>query len=377
MTPLRLYERSVARLFALNACILFGVLFALIVTIDVIVNLDRFAERASEVFAAADGTKAEGLRLVIGTIIGVWDIWGPRLLQLFAAVNGVVLVAAMGFTCVQLVRHRELVALIASGTPVYRLARPLLLVTTLFVAAQAATQELLIPAVAPLLTRDAGDSGKRDVRAFAVRLAPDDRGRLFYARRFHDDRATLEDVTIFERADARITRVITAQEARYDGNGWTLLGGFATTPSTAGAPTSPRTPIDRIDSSLDPAALKVRALQGFGQSLSWTQITDLISEGALDATRRAELDRLRWGRIAALASTIVTVIAAMPFFLRRVPGPMLGACLQAAPIAGAGLIAAAAAPVLPLPGLPIPLAAFVPTLVLVPIAIALVSGIKT
>jgi hypothetical protein len=41
------------------------------------------------------------------------------------------------------------------------------------------------------------------------------------------------------------------------------------------------------------------------------------------------------------------------------------------------LIAAAAAPVLELPGLPVPLAAFVPTMVLVPIAIALMSGIKT
>ena len=372
---LKTYERSIARLFAIDACILLAVLFALVVTIDVIVNLDRFTDRAADVFAAADGTKAEGLRLVIGTVIGVWDIWGPRMLQLFAAVNGVVLVAAMGFTCIQLVRHRELVALLASGVPLHTLARPLLIVSALFIGAQAVTQEFLVPAVAPLLIRDAGDSGKRDVRAFVVRLAPDDRGRLFYAKRFFDDRATMTGVTIWERTDSRITRVITAEEARHDGSGWVFLNGFASVPTGNGAP--PRTPIDRIDSSLDPAALKVRALQGFGQSLSWMQISELLTEGALDQKRRDELDRLRWGRIAGLASTFVTVIAAMPFFLRRVPGPMLDACLKAAPIAGAGLVASAAAPVLALPGLPIPLAAFVPTLVLIPIAIALVSGIKT
>jgi lipopolysaccharide export LptBFGC system permease protein LptF len=251
----------------------------------------------------------------------------------------------------------------------------LVLVSVLFIGAQAVTQEVLVPAVAPLLTRDAGDSGKRDVRSFVVRLAPDDRGRLYFAKRYMDDRVTMVDVTIWERVEARITRVITAEEARYDGSGWTFLNGFASVPTERGAPV--RTPIDRIDSSLDPAALKVRALQGFGQSLSWMQISQLVEEGALDDGRRTELDRLRWGRVAGLASTMVTVLAAMPFFLRRAPGPMLGACLRAAPIAGAGLIAAAAAPVLELPGLPVPLAAFVPTMVLVPIAIALMSGIKT
>ena len=176
---MKIYERSVARLFGMNALLLLGVLFAFIVTVDVIINLDRFADSAAKAFPAPDGQKAQGIRLVIGTIIGVWDIWGPRLLQLFGAVNGVVLVAAMGFTCTQLVRHRELVALLSSGVALHTLARPLLLITALFIGAQALTQELLVPAVAPLLTRDAGDSGKRDVRAFAVRLAPDDRGRLF------------------------------------------------------------------------------------------------------------------------------------------------------------------------------------------------------
>jgi len=377
---MKIYERSVARQFGINALLLLGVLFAFIVTVDVIVNLDRFTNRAAEFYASSDGAKATGIRLAIGTIIGVWDIWGPRLLQLFGAINGVVLVAAMGFTCTQLVRHRELVALLASGVSLHTLARPLLLVSAIFIGAQAVTQELLVPAVAPLLTRDAGDSGRRDVRAFTVRLAPDDHDRLFYARRYLDDRTTMVNVTIWERSpEGRITRIITAEEARFDGKGWTFLNGFATdmTRTADAAHANPRTPVERIDSSLDPATLKVRTLQGFGQSLSWNQISELIREGALGDARRKELDRIRWGRLAGLASTFVTVIAAMPFFLRRVPGPMISACLKAAPIAAAGLIASAAAPLVEFPGLPIPLAAFIPTLLLLPIAIALVSGIKT
>jgi hypothetical protein len=86
---------------------------------------------------------------------------------------------------------------------------------------------------------------------------------------------------------------------------------------------------------------------------------------------------MRWGRLASLASNFVTLLAALPFFLVRVPQPMIASALKAAPVAIGGLVAAAAAPEIALPGLPVWLGAFVPCLLLLPIAVALFSGLRT
>lgn len=373
-----LADRYIARLYLINVVTLLVILAGFVVTVDVFVNLSRFTRSAADVFGSSDGKSATGLRLIIGTILGIANIWGPRLLQLFNYLNGVVLVAAMGFTCSQLVRHREFVAMLAGGLSLHRIARPFVGVALGFVLLQGVNQEMVVPAMAHLLTRDAGDVGRRDVEAFTVRLVPDDQGRLFYADRFVNRTRTLENLHVFERdPSGEVRRVIGAPSARWDGRGWVLTRGIARTPpSEAAAGDAPR-PVDRIDSSLDPMGLKVRYLQGFGRSLGWTQISSILRHGGLDERSKQDLDRTRWGRIATLASNFVTLLAALPFFLLRLPQPMLAPALKAAPVAIGGLIAAAAAPEIALPGLPVWLGAFVPCLLLLPIALALFSGLRT
>lgn len=370
---MKLLDRYVARLYLTNVLTLLVILAGFIVTVDVFVNLSRFTRSAAEAFGSPEGEPAQGLRLVVGTILGVSNIWGPRLLQLFNYLNGVVLVAAMGFTCAQLVRHRELVAMLAGGRSLHRLARPFAIVALGFAGLQALNQELIIPAMAHLLTRDAGDVGRRDVSAFAVRLVPDEQGRLFYADSYDNASRTMSSISIFERDDTgRVTGVVTADRGTWDGSGWTLTNAVSR-PTAGGAPT----PIDRIDTTLDPLGLKVRYLQGFGRNLSWSQISDVLEHTDADDQTSRSLNRARWGRLAAICSNFVTLLAALPFFLLRSPQPMLGAALRAAPVAVGGLVAAAAAPEIALPGLPAALGAFVPCLLLLPVAVALFSGLKT
>lgn len=373
---MKLIDRYIARLYLINVLTLLVILAGFVVTVDVFVNLSRFAESASEAFGV-HGEKATGLRLVIGTILGIANIWGPRLLQLFNYLNGVVLVTAMGFTCAQLVRHREFVAMLAGGVSLHRVARPFVVVALAFVALQAVNQELVVPSMAHLLTRDAGDVGTRGISSFPVRLVPDDQGRLFYADHFLNDTRTLQHLTVFERSpDGVVQHVISADKAVWDGRGWVLTNGVERTPASAAPGANPR-PVQRIDSTLDPMGLKVRYLQGFARSLGWMQISDILQHGGLDERSQHDLERTRWGRLASLASNLVTLLAALPFFLVKLPQPMVSASLKAAPVAIGGLIAAAAAPEIALPGLPIWLGAFVPCLLLLPIAIALFSGLRT
>ncbi len=371
-------HRYIARQYLLNVITLFVVLFGFVVTVDVFVNLRRFIS-AAQAAQDLDGDQST-LHQTVLTVTLIVDLWVPRLLQLFNVLTGVVLVAGMGFTCMQLVRNRELIALLASGVSLFRLARPFFAVALLVTVVQAANQELLVPSVAHLLTRDIGESGNRSIEGFRVVLTPDGEDRFFSARTYDDTTKLLTGVTIFVRdADGRLLETIWAGAAQWDGAGWVFSEDAIVRPERIDAtaePPAPR-PIERLDSPLEPERIILHHRTGFAQNLSWTQLGAMIDSGGLRPEHARQLDRLRWGRVAVLVSNLMTLVAALPFFLVRMPQPMLLPALKAAPVALAGLGAAAATTVVPLGGLPAWIGAFVPGLVLAPIAIALFTGIRS
>jgi lipopolysaccharide export system permease protein len=307
------------------------------------------------------------------------DLWGPRLLQLFTYLNGIVLIAAMGFTCVQLVRHREFVAMLAGGISLHRAGRPFLIVGVLMIAGQAAVQEFAVPMIAHLLPRDPGDSGKASVEARPVPLSPDADNRLWHAGAFDDATGTLVNLNVWERdASNRLTRLITADRAVWDGRGWVLESGSARQPpATPGSAPPPARRIDRLNTSLDPARLKVRLTQGFAQSLSLRELSSLTNGGGMDDSTRERLERTFWGRIAGWCCTFIALWGALSLFLVRSPRPMFAPALRAAPIALAGFAAGAAASSLAIPGLPVWFGAFVPCAALLSITVALATGVET
>ncbi|MFM9958383.1 MAG: LptF/LptG family permease [Phycisphaerales bacterium] len=406
-------HRYIARLYLTNILILMVVLCGFIVTVDVFINLGRFSRAAAATAQAAE--QGGLLHQILLTVVGVVRLWAPRLLQLFSYLNGVILVVAAGFTCAQLVRHRELVAVLASGVSLHRIARPFLLVALAMTLVQALDQEFLVPKVAPLLARDAGDSFKDEVDPFRLRMTPDAEGRLFYAARFENETGTLLSPVIWERARAgesagegsltgesatqgrEVVRVVTADRATWDGRGWALENGKAWPPAAfalssreqsasggaggtdgdAGPSGARATTIERVDSQLDPLTIRVRALSAYGESLSIAQLTQVASSGALPTPARERVDRLRWGRVAGWVGNLVTLFAVLPLFLLRNPASMVLASMKATPLLAAGLAASAAGAGLALPGLPVWLGAFVPCLLLVPVAIAMFTGMRT
>ena len=371
---MKMMDRYIARLYAINVLTLLVLLGGFVVTIDVFVNLTRFSNAASE-NVAAEVDQPEGLALLVRTAVVIADFWGPKLLQLFNYLIGIVMVAAMGFTCAQLVRQREFVALIASGVPLQRVAMPFVFVALMLTGLQAVNQELVVPKVAALLARDVEDAGSRDIAGFAVQLVPDEQGRIFTAERFDPEEGRLEGVGIYERSDVGVvTRTIRAESAVWDGSGWVLEGGRVTDFATDAQQNAP---IRRVDTALDPTRLKIRHLRGFGESLGWGDISALLKDGGMDEASMQRLDRVRWGRWASMLSNLIVLFAALPFFLRKLPGPMILAGLKAAPVGLLGLVAAGLAPSIPIGGLPVWVGVFIPALVLLPLSVALISSVRT
>lgn len=373
-----LLDRSIARQYLVNIATLLLIVASLIVAVDVVINLDRFAARAEQMMTEPGNAGSGGtLRHSLLTAFLIADLWGPRLLQLFMYLNGVVLIAAMGFTCSHMVRHREFVAMLAGGISLHRAARPFLIVGAVMLGAQALVQEFALPRVAHLLPRDAGDAGKRRLNSFPLHLTPDRDGRLWYARAFDDDADTLIDLAVWEHnAEGNLVRTIVAERGEWDGVGWRLVNGLATLAGEAtGAPRRPAL-IGRIDSTLDPDRIKVRALEGFAGTLSWGQITALLSSGA-DSQTLEQLDRTRWSRVASLFGSFLALWGSLSIFLVRAPRPMLVPALKAAPVALGGFAASAVASSASIPGLPVWFGAFLPCLVLLSVAIALSTGVET
>ncbi|MBX3317892.1 MAG: LptF/LptG family permease [Phycisphaeraceae bacterium] len=379
-------DRSIARHFVANVVMLTIILCCFVVTIDVSVNADRYIRNASKL-ATENGQPPSSLRTGLVTVFLVADLWWPRLIQLVTYLLGLVMAGAMGFTCSQMVRHREMVAILASGQPLSRIARPILLSACALCAGQLAVQETVLPRIAPLLTRDTGEAGGRMISATSVPLMPDGMGNVIMASSFDagadGGAGSMTSLIVWLVGESGIKdRRITADRAVWQPNAgaWQLENGVVE--NRAAEEDSRLARIDRFETDLTPTAITVRRYSGYSQCLSWSQLIELEaatrdSRGA-DARRQlARLERLRWGRLATIATTLLALSITMPFFITREPKNMVIQSLKCAPVAIISLMGGALGSAAAIPGVPAAVSVFVPAMILTPIAIATLTSIKT
>jgi lipopolysaccharide export system permease protein len=379
-----LLDRYIARQFMVNTALLLVLLASFVVMVDVSLNVSRFASAADQLVeqtASSGGSgTGGGIRRVLITVLLIADLWWPRLLQLFNFVAGLVLVGAMGFTFTQLVRQRELVGALAGGVSLFRIARPVAIVAALVLGLQVINHELVMPRIAPLLTREAVDAGRRQAAAFGVKLTSDGQGRIWQALSFDPASASLDKPHIWERdAQGRAVRRINAARATYEGGGrWRLdqpsvqllvFGSEAASVSRA-VP-------DTIQTDLEPTTLLAGQFSAFSQSLSWRQMIGVLRSEQLRPDVRDRLERLAWGRVSGLLASFLALLIALPFFLTREPTNMVVQSLKCAPVAIGSVLLGVLGSAAVIPGLPPALSAMVPVLILVPLAIAAVTSIRT
>lgn len=384
-----LIDRYIAGQYLTNILVLFLILFGFVVAVDASVNLERLAENAvkleGELEAARLGLPAPPpdfrvgpLRTVAVTALAIADLWWPRLIQLFNFLLGTVLVTAMGFTCSQLVKNREFLAMLSAGQSLYRVGRPIVLVALAMTALAAINQEFLLPRIAPLVLRDHGQARRDRADLATLTLAPDAAGTLFAAERFDSRANDLQSVIIVERDDRGLARrVITAPAADWRDNAWHL-----TSPRAIALTTQPGNALaalpSAIDTNLTPDEIKLRLYRGYQQSLSLRQLASMLKrDDLLNDAERQRLQRIVFGRLSTMASSVLTLLIAMPFFVTREPRPMILQALKCAPVSiitiAGGVIGSTAA----IPGLDPAVSSFVPVFVLLPLAVATVFSVRT
>lgn len=383
---MRLLDRYIARQFLTNVLLLLACLLTITVLIDFALNFDEFLESAA---ALAGRDLPEGTKADLGSVAGmtvwlVWDFWWPQLLQLTNYLLGLVTIGAMGFTCAQLVKHREFVAVLAGGISLHRLAAPVVVTAIGLTLLQVVNREWIVPDLAPLLTRNKQQLGKQTMGSTAQPLCADAKGRIFYARNVDLDTGDITGLWVWERDEAGLmTRRIRADSARWENGAWQLKGGLADDVRSFASRTTvaPPTPVERIETDLDPTVLRLRRFEGYSGNLSTAQLTELITryraEPGNNPARTDRLDRLRWGRISLLLANLLTLLICLPFFLRREPCNMVLQTLYAAPVAIGAMLVSVVGATTAIPGLPPAVGVFVPVMVLIPLAIAAVTSVKT
>lgn len=379
-------DRYIARQYLMNVVVLLLILFSFVVVIDASLNLPRFVKTANALATEAGGEEPGFVRSALATILVIADLWWPRLLQLFNFLIGLVLVAAMGFTCSQLSRHREFIAMLAAGISLQRVGRPILIIAAIVSVVQLANQEFAVPRFAPLLERDHADAGRRGLEVTSVSLTADGQNRLFRAAEFDADSSTLTDLYIMERDEAgRASRVITADSAVWDKDGWLLTNGLAERRVPLAAPAAVNqshdrapVPIDRVETALSPTELKLNQYRTYRNALSFVQASHLLARrDLLDPRDAANYQRIRWGRFAVVLTNMLTLVIAMPFFITREPGNMVIQSLKCSPIAIAALMGGVLGSASGIPGIPATLGVFIPVMLLITVAIAAKSFLRT
>lgn len=129
-------------------------LLTLYIIIDLFTNLDDFFSDGRSVWA--------GL-----TAIGRYYLY--RSAQIMDRLNEPIVLLAGAFTIAWVQRHNELVPLLAGGVPTRRILRPVIFGSIVFLVLGLANQELVIPHIAHILTRQRDDmDGERDAAAQAA-----------------------------------------------------------------------------------------------------------------------------------------------------------------------------------------------------------------
>ncbi len=409
---MNLLDRYILKQFLVNFLILFSILFLFSCIIDLFVNLNSFLDAVDE--SAADAGETLNRFEHFGRLTTyVVSFYFPRLFQFYAFLVGLVTVGAMGFTLVQLHRHRELTAVLAAGVSLHRVAMPILVAAIGLNVVQFVNRELVLPHYAQELMGSQGQFVGRGIEGFRVPLLSDASGRLFYARRYQPNDQVLEDLVILEFDEGRrMTARILAKRAswlayaRVEGDGgsadlnfdagneersaggvvkpigeWIFEEGTKTMISrsdeVAGAGGRPMA-IERLATDLDPTRVLLSRHREFRQMLSLSEIKELQASYSMDRSELGELARIRFGRFAQILINLLTLLLAMPFFLLRSPTDLLR---QSVFCAGFGIVAQVGGAIGVAVGFagiaPAASVFLVPLLILLPLAMAMMSRVET
>jgi lipopolysaccharide export LptBFGC system permease protein LptF len=382
-------DRHIAARFFANFILLFAILFVFAASIDIILELDAYtgAARAAAFSADAAGIDAGEAgppwwAVAFRFAHAVVDFHGPRIAQFFAYMLGVVTVGAAGFTIAQLHRNRELVAIMAAGTSLVRVALVIIACATGLNILQLVNQEVLLPRLAPLLVRTHGSILQGGLDEFPVPLTRDARSRIVRFQSLDPRTESGRGFLLIERdgKGAAVARV-EARSAVWNADlgGYDLVDGVRSTGRTvdddgAVVVEGSAVAVPFAATDLSPRALTIRRYSQYAQMLSLAQLREMREDGGVDPDL---LSRLTYLRLGGIFVNLLVLAACVPYFLLREPANLLRQSILCALFAVPGTLGSLVAMTIDVPGLAPAVSVFLPAAILLPIAAGRLGMMKT
>jgi len=365
--PIKTLDRYLLRGFTYSYVVSVVIMISLYIVLDLFANLDEFT----------GGNKST--TVVIKEIISYYTYHS---FLYFAQVAGMITLVAGCFTLARLQRTRELMAMIAGGVSLYRVAMPIIAAGLVFNTLWVIDQEVIIPRIADKLVRSHEEASAR--QSFALWFLEDRSNTLLSAMNYNPNTQVMEEVIAMERdEDGQITAKISADAAEWDDekDSWKLIRGVRYAPSAEKAEfvvagEMGRKPLEYYQSDWRPADLGLRQSTNWTWFLNIRQLNDLLKKPHLIANLN-EVISARHIRLTQPILNILLLLLGLPFFLNREPHNMLvsvGFCLLAA--ISCFLISFVAQTMASSVNCPA-LAAWLPILIFGPLAAILMENIKT
>ncbi|MFP4140807.1 MAG: LptF/LptG family permease [Planctomycetota bacterium] len=195
-------DRYVIRSFLLAALLWFLILMSMRIVVDLLVNMDEFAE---------------GSRPIGEVISHIVTYYSYHSLVYFVELGGLILVAAAAFTLARMNHTNELTAILASGVSLYRVVLPMIVSAVVLSGLIVVDRELLIPRLASQLAQSINDMDESSETSFQVRLLSDGNEVVWFSPRFEvQDRSLREPVAVVRDRNARMTHCMSGSQAVWD-----------------------------------------------------------------------------------------------------------------------------------------------------------------
>ena len=306
---MKIFDKYVAKNFLTGYVIAFCVLIGLRIIIDLFVNLDEFTEHADL-----------GAFAVTKNILVFYGLHSTIYFRDFA---GMITVVAAAFSLGKMVRHNELVAVMASGVSLKRVIAPIILLAMVLTVLLLVDQELVIPSLSDKLVRTQDTLPGEET--YDVWFIVDGKGSLICSQRFDVKRSALHKPTIITRrkipdsAIWEVTGRIEAKRAVYDADRgeWILKGGFFTEKGSVEG----RRPIGSYASDITPKDIPVRRKSRYKTLLSSRQLSVLASQGT-KIKDVAQLYSQKHFRITDPIINLVMLMVSLPILVCRDPKSM-------------------------------------------------------
>ncbi|MBI5864785.1 MAG: LptF/LptG family permease [Planctomycetes bacterium] len=356
-------DRYVARSFLSAYLILLLLGVGQYVLFDLLGNMDEFTKNPEQ--SAWQSTAI------------IWDYYLHNLPLYYSQLSGPIMAFAAAFTVANMLRNNELVALLAAGMPLPRLAAPILGVSVVLVALWFANREFLIPSWAEKIARTKDDVIGQ--RVTGVHCARDENNAILTATRFLPTEGVVENVAIITAAagDAR-SELIRADRGVWNParHVWVLDRGIRYHQAADGEENTPREePVLAFPFTLTPEQLVLRRDAQWADLLSLRELNQLVASRSL--TNRGPIEISRHQRVTQPLVQWLLMVLALPFFLCRAPTNVLSAGGKALLMSGAFYVVVFIAASVVKNSAQASLLAWIPILVFGPIAVVRLGNVRT